>query len=164
MELQPYVDAVREQLVTAAANSGDESRLAAERMTATIDAALRLALLEAITAAADEITLDLAPGSVEVRLRGRDPEFAVTTDSPGPYPQMTPPTIRPEVDSDDSGTARITLRLSESLKARVEQAAGREDLSVNAWLIRALSAATDLDSLPTRPLASPGRSFTGWVH
>ena len=61
MELQPLIDDVREQLLTAAENSGEESREAAERMTATIDSALRLALLEAVSGAAAEITVDLAP-------------------------------------------------------------------------------------------------------
>lgn len=156
MNLQPYVDAVREQLLTAAQNSGDESRQAAERMTATIDAALRLALLDALSAAADEITLELAPGSIEVRLRGTDPEFAVSL----PVPETPSPQPIPEID--ESGTARITLRLSESLKQRIEEGASRESQSVNSWLVRTLSAATDAPRTQTIPAG--GQSFTGWVH
>lgn len=166
MELQPLIDDVREQLLTAAENSGQESRDVAERMTATIDSALRLALLEAVSSAAAEITVDLAPGSAEVRLRGRDPEFAVTlpTDqSPTQEPSALP--IAAAVgDTDDSGTARITLRLSETLKTRVEQAAGHAGLSVNAWLVRALTAATDTTRTHAPPPTTSGQSFTGWVR
>ena len=156
MNLQPYVDSVREQLITAAANSGDDSRVTAQRMTATIDAALRLALLEALAAAADEITLELAPGSVEVRLRGREPEFAVSLPTPEPTAPQPPP------DIDESGSARITLRLSDSLKQRVEDAASGQNQSVNAWIVRALSSATE--NPRPRFIPASGQSFTGWVH
>lgn len=166
MNLEPFVADVREQLLTAAANGGEEARAAAERMTATIDSALHLALLEALSAAADEITLEMAPGSVQVRLRGRDPEFAVAlpTDHPAPRLPTTAPLAQTAPDAEETGAARITLRLPEPLKLRVEEAAGREGLSVNAWLVRALSAATDVaGSQPTQPSAGD-QSFTGWVH
>lgn len=164
MNLQPFVDDVREQLLSATENSGPESREAAERMTGTIDAALRLALLEAVSAAADEITVDLAPGSVEVRLRGRDPEFAVElpTEQFPPVVETSPP-VRTELD-EDSGAARITLRLSESLKVRVEEAATQEALSVNAWLVRTLTSATDVNRLQQSRPPARGQAFTGWVH
>lgn len=166
MELQPLIDDVREQLLTAAENSGQESRETAERMTATIDSALRLALLEAVSGAAAEITVDLAPGSAEVRLRGRDPEFAVTlpTDQAPAQEPIAPPVTAAVGDTDDSGTARITLRLSETLKTRVEEAAGHEGLSVNAWLVRALTAATDATRTHAPPPSNSGQSFTGWVR
>ena len=157
MNLQPYVDSVREQLITAAANSGNDSRETAQRMTATIDAALRLALLEALAAAADEITLELAPGSVEVRLRGREPEFAVSLPTPEPIAQQQAPEI------DESGSARITLRLSDSLKQRIEDVASGQNQSVNAWIVRTLSAATDKSPRP-RFIPVSGQSYTGWVH
>ena len=72
MDLAPYVDQLRRELVLAAGTGGDEARALAERFAATLESAARLALLEALSAAADEITEDLAPGSVEGRLRGRD--------------------------------------------------------------------------------------------
>ena len=64
---------------SAAEGGGEAARALAERLVAPLDAAVRLALLDALAAAAQEITCELAPGSVEVRLRGRDPEFVVTT-------------------------------------------------------------------------------------
>lgn len=155
MHLQPFVDQVREQLLTAAENSGDQERRTAEQMTATIDAALRLALLEALAAAADEITLELAPGSVEVRLRGREPEFAVSLPVEVPTAESAP-------DVDETGSARITLRLSDALKQRVEDAASRDGQSVNGWIVRALSAATERPRPRIVPVS--GQTFTGWVH
>jgi hypothetical protein len=176
MELQPIIDDVREHLVRAAEAGDSESGIVADRMTANIDSAVRLALLEAISAAADEITLDLAPGSVEVRLRGRDPEFAVTIptdDAPPPSlavhdAQPTHPGIHDAPatppGSDEGGAARITLRLPEALKTRVESAASRDSLSVNAWLVRTLTTATAGAAQPRSAGASSGQSFTGWVR
>jgi hypothetical protein len=44
---------------------------------------------------------------------------------------------------EDDGTARVTLRLPESIKARTEEAAGRASISVNSWLVRAVTRALD---------------------
>src|SRR5882672_3270640 len=88
MNLTPYVDNLRRELAVAAEAGGEDARALAERLTASLESAARLSLLEALSAAADEITRDLAPGSVEVRLRGRDPEFVVT---PPPDADEAPP-------------------------------------------------------------------------
>src|SRR4051812_42654740 len=77
MDLQQYVEEVRRQLAVAAEAGGEEARALAERLSGTLDATLRLTLLEALGAAAAEITRELAPGSVDLRLRGREPEFVV---------------------------------------------------------------------------------------
>src|SRR4249920_1079692 len=78
MDLGPYVESIHRQLEVAASAGGDEARALAERLAAPLDAAIRLALQDALSAATEEITTELAPGSVELRLRGRDPEFVVT--------------------------------------------------------------------------------------
>ena len=65
-------------------------RPVAERLITALDAAVRLALIDALSAAAEEITADLAPGSVEVRLRGREPELVVVM-PPLPEPVAPPP-------------------------------------------------------------------------
>jgi hypothetical protein len=106
MDLQPYVDTVRHELTIAAAAGGPDAAELAERLTAPLESAIRLAVLEALSEGAELITRELAPGSVEVRLRGRDPEFTVT---PAPAePEEAP--LAPEID-DDGGTWRVTLRL-----------------------------------------------------
>src|SRR5262245_27672682 len=78
MDLTPYVENLRHELAVAAEAGGEDARALAERLTAPLESALRLTLLEALSAAADEITRELAPGSAELRLRGGEPEFVVT--------------------------------------------------------------------------------------
>lgn len=173
MDLAPYVDHLRRELVIAAAAGGEEARTLGERLAATLESAARLALLEALSAAADEITRDLAPGSVEVRLRGRDPGFVVTPPPSGGTfededDRPTPPPAPPPPDTDEGGTSRISLRVPEHLKPRIEEAAARDGLSVNAWLVRAVSTALD----PGEPGRRPGRRatqqsgnrYSGWVR
>src|SRR5690242_4517167 len=132
MELQSYVDAVRHELAVAAAAGGQDAEALADRLTAPLESAIRLALLEALSEAAEQITRELAPGSVDVRLRGRDPEFTV---SPG-MDREAPAVVTPESE-DDGGTWRVTLRMPEHLRPRVDSAARGDGLSVNAWLVRA---------------------------
>ncbi|MFI5287603.1 MAG: hypothetical protein ACHQ4F_14970 [Candidatus Dormibacteria bacterium] len=176
MDLRPFVESIHQQLADAADAGGDEARALAERLAAPLDAAIRLALQDALAAAAAEITSELAPGSVELRLRGRNPEFVVTpppvetaSDAfAGPsYDSATSPGPPGPEDVDDGGTSRINLRMPDHLKTRVEQAAGREGLSVNSWLVRAAGSALDrVESgrrRDGRSAPGPGR-FTGWVR
>jgi hypothetical protein len=166
MELAPYVESVRRELALAAEAGGPEAAELAARLTAPLESALRLTLLEALSAAADEVTRELAPGSAEVRLRGGEPEFVVTQPPVDePAADVPPQPVLPEAD--DGPAARINLRLPEQLKAGVEQAAGRERLSVNAWLVRAVAAALASDDSARRPRPGAGRigqTYTGWVR
>ncbi|MGP3964795.1 hypothetical protein ACTWPT_53470 [Nonomuraea sp. 3N208] len=189
MDLAPYVDHLRRELAIAAAAGGEDARAIAERLAAALEPAARLALLEALSAAADEITRDLAPGSVEVRLRGRDPGFVVTPPPRGRLfeddaesrfePGMTGTSVTGESKAgpvaapvapggDDGGTSRISLRVPEHLKPRIEEAAARDGLSVNAWLVRAVSAALEGGDQGRRSSRAPGRQsgqrYTGWVR
>jgi hypothetical protein len=129
MELEPYVATLREELAAAAEMAGSDARELAERLATPLESAARLALLDALSAAADEITRDLAPGSVYVRLRGREPSFVVTPALPDSYTEPSAPVptqLAPvATDADESATARINFRLGDSLKGRIEQAADR---------------------------------------
>jgi hypothetical protein len=188
MELRPYLDTLRHELALAAAAGGDDARELAERLTAPLESAARLALLDALAEAAAEITRDLAPGSVDLRLRNREPSFVVTpppvdpwTDEPaapappGPPPPGPPPAPPPGPPpgpppaptlGEDEATVRISLRLPEHLKNRVEQAAARAGVSINTWLIRAAAAAADGDTgrPATGSATSGGQRYTGWVR
>jgi HicB family len=173
MNLQQYVDTVQQQLLVAAEAGGNEATALAARLAAPLDAVVRLTVQEALAAAAEEITLELAPGSVEVRLRGREPEFVVTpAPAPGPAESAGPPApadLPPaSPGGDEGGTARINLRLPEQLKAKVEAAASRDGLSVNTFLVRAAAAAVDPSAPATRPAArrapTGSQRFTGWVR
>jgi hypothetical protein len=167
MELREYVENLQRQL---AAAGGDEARGLVERLIAPLDAAVRLTLLDALVAAAEEITCELAPGSVEVRLRGRDPEFVVTPppagrsiDEAGLTGERPPPQVRP-VDADDGAVSRINLRMPDQLKSRVEQAAASEGLSVNAWLVRAAAVALERAPDAGQRAAQGARRYTGWAR
>jgi hypothetical protein len=164
MDLTPYVESLRHELAVAAEAGGDEARLVAERLAAPLESAVRLTLLNALSTAMAEVTQDLAPGSVDLRLRGLDPEFVVTL-PPSPEPAPAPiPSTEPTPAVDDDGTAaRINLRLPTHVKARVEQAAARDSLSVNAWLVRAATAALTGSGPAEQPGSSSRQGFVGWV-
>jgi len=168
-----YVEDLQRQLALAAEAGGEEARAVAARLAAPLDSAIRLTLQDALTVAAEEITCELAPGSVEVRLRGRELQFVVTpppAESSGGGSadgDAGPGAPLPPVEADDGSVARINLRLPDQLKARVEQAAGREGLSVNSWLIRAVAATLDRTDPDRRGSARPSRGtqhFTGWAR
>jgi HicB family len=164
MDLESYVENLRRSLVVAADAGGDEARALAERLTGPLESATRLALLDALSAAADEITRDLAPGSVEVRLRGGEPEFAVTSPPAEEDFETAPRARSTPLETDDGGTSRITLRLPEHLKPRINEAAAEAGISVNAWLVRAVAAALETDDRGRRAQPPRGRGFTGWVR
>lgn len=179
MNLRLYVETIHQQLAAAAEAGGEEARALAERLVGPLDSTVRLTLLEVLAAAAEEITCDLAPGSVEVRLRGRDPEFVVT-----------PPPVDPSVDDltlgdesssggpvtgialaagegDESAMSRINLRMPDHFKVRVERAAASEGLSVNAWLVRAAASAlerTNPDRRPEPRAPQGAQRYTGWAR
>jgi hypothetical protein len=165
MELAPYVETLHRELSAAAEVAGDDVRRAADRLLTSLDAAVRLVLIDALGAAAEQITAELAPGSVELRLRGRDPEFVVIPPAPSEPPAPPPPP--PMFDADDT-TARISLRLPDALKARIEEAAGSIGASVNSWLVNELQdAVVKIDqaaSTSERTHGRPGKRMTGWVR
>ncbi len=175
MDLTSYVHNLGREFATLAEVGGEEARALVERLSGSLDSAIRMTLLDALSAAADEITRDLAPGSVELRLRGRDPNFVVT-------PPPTEPDFGPQdagavdgaPDSDlpiaeDGPAARINVRLPEQLKAAIEEAAAKEGRSVNAWLVRAAATALQqCDRDQRSELRGNGKRtrqrFTGWVR
>jgi hypothetical protein len=192
MDLTPYVGKLQQELAVAAEAGGEEARTVAGRLTAPLDSAARLTLLNVLSAAADEITRDLAPGSVEVRLRGGDPSFVVKPPPGEPEDAefasgdegsfrdslvrmgevrmgARPPAESPDAD-EGGGTSRINFRPPQHLKVRIEEAAAREGLSVNAWLVRATAAALAAGgSQPggrREPRRAPrrGQRYTGWAR
>lgn len=162
MELGPHVSDLQRQLADAAENGSEETRVVAERLAAGLDAAARIVLLDVLSAAVGEITRDLAPGSVDLRLRGREVEFVVTQPNTEPDNDDLPGA---PVDLDDASTSRTTLRLPDALKARVDDAAAADGLSVNAWLVRAIAAAVQPKQRRSaqRSLRT-GDNFAGWVR
>ena len=162
MELGPYVADLQRQLVDAASNGAEDSRAVAERLAGGLDAATRLVLLDALSAAVGEITQDLAPGSVDLRLRGREVEFVVTQAADNADAEDQPAA---SVDLDDASTSRTTLRLPDALKVRVDEAALADGLSVNTWLVRAIAAALQpKQRRTTQRTLRTGDNFAGWAR
>ena len=174
MELTQYVENLRRELTTAAEVGGEDARALADRLLPPLDAAVRLTLLEALSAAAEEISAELAPGSVDVRLRGGTAGFVVT---PPPAPaapaaEADPVEVRlPVAEGDDAAMVRINLRLPANLKALIEDAAAAGGLSVNAWIVRAAAAGlVNEGRRATRPAPAQksdrivGQSHSGWVR
>jgi hypothetical protein len=162
MDLAPYLEALRRDLAATAAPGGPEVSHAAELLAGSLESAVRLGLLEALSDAAAEITAQLETASVEVRLRGREAELVVT--ETGPQVDAVPPPAAPQPDGGD--LARITLRLPEPLKELVELAASAEGISVNAWLVRAVTAAVQGNppGAPRRDRHGAGRRITGFAQ
>ena len=161
MELQSYTTQVQEQLVAAAGLGDERAQQTAAVLARAAEPAIRLALLAALTGVADEITAALldVPGApaVSVRLDGD----TVRVDVRAAAPEVDEPA---RVDDADT-SARISLRLSESLKADVDAAAARDGVSVNTWLVRAASSA--LAGRGPRGAGTRGRDthrITGWIN
>ncbi|MEV1174920.1 hypothetical protein [Nonomuraea sp. NPDC049784] len=178
MDLKPYVDRLRRDLAVAAEAGGEDARALAERLVSPLESSVRLVLLEVLSAAADEITRDLAPGSVEVRLRRGDPDFVLTRspagqpfdddvrEDDGGFAEPPDADVQPAgaPEGKEGGTARISFRLPEHLKGQVEEAARQEGLSVNTWLVRAVAATFESGGRRSaRRASSSGRHYTGWV-
>ncbi|MFZ0384298.1 MAG: ribbon-helix-helix protein, CopG family [Solirubrobacteraceae bacterium] len=187
MDLNPYVNNIREQLAVAAQAGGEDARELAERLTAPLESAIRLTLLEALEQASAEITRELAPGSVELRLRGGSPEFVVSEPRQAREAHLSGPgdLASAAVDaamswvtggSGDREMARLNLRLPEQLKARIDQVADRAGLSTNAWLVRVAAAAVESEQSssglgPDGPggrgpegRTRGSRTYKGWVR
>jgi hypothetical protein len=177
MDITPYVESLRRDLLAAAEGAGEESRQLAERLGFAIDPAARLAIMEAVSQAAAEITAEMPAGGVDVRLNGRELDFVVDAPAPAaaePEPALARPADDPE---EDGAVARITLRIPESVKARAEELAARSGHSLNTWLVTVVRHATrdsainvdiDLSSIPFLGGDQPGgkrsghRRMTGW--
>jgi hypothetical protein len=162
MDLGQYVNDLQRQLLDSAENGTDDTRAVAERLVAGLDSAARLVLLDVLSAAAGEITRDLAPGSVDLRLRGREVVFVVTQASTAADGDDEPAAT---VDLDDVSTSRTTLRLPDALKAKVDEAAVADGLSVNTWLVRAVAAALQpKQRRAAQRTLRTGDSFAGWAR
>jgi hypothetical protein len=166
MDLTPYLESLRSDLAAAAAPAGEETVRAAETLGRALEPSARLALLEALTDAAAEITTRLPDTSVEVRLRGREADFVVTSAAIAPPAPPAAPEPPPAPLPEGGDLSRLTLRMPESLKTHVEQLAAAENISVNAWLVRAVAAAvgSPAGQRPGTPPTRSGKRLTGYFQ
>ena len=150
MQIDGYIQALREDLVRVASLGDETTSRAAELLSVAIEASLARRLQDVLAEAALELNAQLDAAHVEVRIAGRDPELVLVREDGS---------ISEPVD--EAFSARITLRLPESLKQRVESAAAREGASVNTWLVQALQRSVEPRS--SRSMSVGGRNrLTGY--
>jgi hypothetical protein len=131
LQLSTHIEALLEDLRSAGSLGDEAVAQAAQRLSETLQASARLRLQDLLSEVALEISDQLPSGHVEIRLVGQEPSLVYVEDRETPESAAT----------DDGMTARISLRLPESLKIAIEVAATRDGLSVNTWLVRELKRA-----------------------
>jgi hypothetical protein len=165
MDLSPYIESVRTGVANASSLADEQTQQVAERLGTALESSTRLALIQALSDAAGSISAELAPSSVELRIVGQDPEFVVSVQTAEAEPTLLMPepepgddaTDSPGFETDDEPVARITLRLPQSVKARVDEMASSDGISTNAWLIRAVMDALSDRSGPGSEWPQPPR-------
>ena len=165
MDLSPYLESVRTGVVNASSLADEQTQHVAERLGTAIESSTRLALIQALSDAAGNISAELAPSSVELRMVGQDPEFVVSVQTAEAEPTLLMPEPGPgdevtdsaTTEADDEPVARITLRLPQSVKTRVDEIASSDGISTNAWLIRAVMDALSDRSGPGPEWPQPPR-------
>ena len=135
MQIDGHIQALREDLVRVAALGDETTARAADLLSVAIEASVGRQIQDVLAEAALELNAQLDAAHVEVRIAGRDPELVLVRED-GSAPDAV----------DEAFSARITLRLPESLKQRVESAAARDGASVNTWLVQALQRAVESKS------------------
>jgi len=146
MQIEGHVQALREDLVRVAAVGDESTARAAELLALALEASFARRLQDALAEAALELSGRLDEGSVEVRVAGPETELVYVPDTPSET-----------ADAGDALDARITLRLSEGLKARVDAAAAANGVSVNTWLVQSLTRL-----LASRSTGSGRHRLTGY--
>lgn len=149
MKMSPHVDALRNDLASAAALGDDRAAQVGARLAEAATRSAPLRFLEALGEALLEANEQLPSGHLELRLAGNDPNVVFVDDEAEPKPAAV----------DEPSAARLTLRLPERLKTELEAAAARDGVSVNTWLVRALSGAMGRQSQRSgRRLVGYGRT------
>jgi hypothetical protein len=147
MQIDGYLHALREDLSRVASLGDEATAHAAELLSVALESSLARRVQDVLAEAALELNAQLESGHVEVRIVGHDPELVLVRED-GTVPET----------SDEAFSARITLRLPESLKQRIESAATRDGASVNTWLVQALQRAVE----PRRPASGSRNRLTGY--
>ena len=162
MDLTPYVETMRSHLLTAAAMGNEQARDTARLLADALEPGARLALTNALSAFAAEVTAAWGAGSVEIRMRSGEPEVVVTAETVAPT--ATEDTFV-NVEADEAGAARVSLRMPESVKSAAENRANESALSLNAWLTRTIAGALSRvppSPAPPGPPLPPGRRLSGY--
>src|SRR5690348_5074180 len=174
MDLSTYVTQLREDLASAAAAGDEQTQRTASLLGAAIEPAARLALMNALSDLAAEVTEALGDRVVEVRLDGRDVRVAVNADAPsggsepdaadGPFAGFGPRGFA-GFGGDAGDISRVTLRLVEQIKNQAEQAAANQGMSLNSWVAQAVQGAlAGHQGKPGKRDGRDGKRVKGWVQ
>ncbi|TML58333.1 MAG: hypothetical protein E6G09_00480 [Actinobacteria bacterium] len=147
MNVAAYVEALQQDLANVAGIGDEAVAEAARRIATALESSLRLRLTDALGEAAAELTNQLPDGHVEVRVSAGEPELVYVPDPGAPPPSGL-----------EDLTARITLRLPETLKSIVDAAAQEAGVSANTWLLQQITRSAD----PKRRNQPGGRRMTGY--
>lgn len=168
MDLSRHLATLRESLTAATRHSSDTAQQAAEDIATTLEPSLRLMAMDLACEIVSEVTVELDGDVVDIRLRGGEPEVIVQRQSPAPdvaeaaAPSAPPQPPLPAPEDGDDALVRVSLRMPERLKERVEVAAAQAGVSINTWLLRAAQAHLERDTPDATP--RPGRRMTGWAR
>ena len=137
MKMSLVVDGLRSDVISVGELGDDTVAEVADRIAELLGRSVPSRILDLLSEVAAEVSAELPDGRVEIRVAGDDVDLAYVEDV-----HARPAGARSEGDGDRERdrdmSARITLRLSESLKVRVEEGAAREGISVNAFIVRTL--------------------------
>jgi hypothetical protein len=172
MDLSKYVAQLREDLASAAAAGDEQTQRTAALLGGAIEPAVRLAMMNALSDLAAEVTAALGDRVVEVRLDGRDVRVAVSTDplADSPEPEQAD---APQggfrgfggFGGDPGDISRVTLRLVEQIKNQAEQAAANQGVSLNSWVAQAVQGAlSGQHGKPRKQDRKDGKRLKGWVQ
>lgn len=155
MDLTSYTAALRDDLGAAAALGDETTRRTAASLGAAVEPAARLTVMAALSDLAAEVTAALGDRVVEVRLDGRDVRVVVTGggDEPPVVAPAPPAETTPTLEELGGDVSRVTLRMFEQVKARAEQAASAQGVSLNSWLSQTVQGALNQ--------GEPGRGGAG---
>lgn len=146
MKMSKFTELLSADLMALGQLGGPELESAVSRLIPTLAPVLRTRLLEALTEVASELKDQLPGARIEARLHGDEVELAYLQDE----------SVSRETPSELN--ARITLRLPEDLKSRIEKAATQEGISLNSWLLKASERGSFQVSIGGRQLKGKGRS------
>lgn len=129
VDLTPHWQRLAGDLTAVASVGGADLQEAVSRLLPALEAPVRLRLVEVLAQATEELNALLPALRIQSHGSGDQVAFGVEAEPAA---------------SDLGGDldARITLRLPEDLKFRIEAAANAEGLSLNAWLLKTLARST----------------------
>jgi hypothetical protein len=173
MDLSKYVSQLREDLASTAAAGDEQTQRTAALLGAAIEPAARLAMMNALSDLAAEVTAALGDRVVEVRLDGRDVRVAVSSEPSADGPEPEQADVPPGgfrgfggFGGDAGDISRVTLRLVEQIKNQAEQAAANQGVSLNSWVAQAVQGALSghQHGRSRKPDRKDGKRLKGWVQ